>query len=386
LPAFGTLARSSRRASGPAPLLVLLLCIVAAASATACALDPSPSASVAGAYEQPSDAFARTEASIAQPGMAFHVFAKIDTTQGPRHFTGHEESWVDAATASARSEVTTEFGVTAETYRTAASIVRGGSWYLRPAEGPARLRRAPTCRGTDDAALALILACRGALTRSTTITRSGQTWDGRPAVAVITAGVEPGPGEITSFTDTLYLNATSYLPMALVTDGTVTSDGVTVPLYVVTRYEAALVPLASLPADLFSPASIGYVERDPEQPLQDSEARIAVAWLGRTWEPAGGRPSLALRSALVLDDPVRRLTGYRLALEYAPLDDPFAPAALSIEEWDRAVWDAAGVHADSGSAVAYVGDTVVVITSPPASPYASPDALDVVVKALVVRT
>lgn len=385
-PVSGTLAQSSRRASRLTPLLVSLLCAVVAVLATACSLDRSTSASVAVAYEQPGDVFARTEASIAQPGMVLHVVATIDTTQGPRQFTGHEESWIDVAKASVRSEVTTEFGATAETYRTAVSIVHRGSWYLRPAEGPARLRQAQTCRGTDDAVLALILACRGALEASTTIIQPGQVWQGRPAVAIVTTGDEPGPGETTSFTDTLYLDATSYLPLALVTDGTVTSDGVSAPLHVVKRYETALVPFVSLPAGVFSPTSIDYVERDPEQPLRDSGAGVAVAWLGRTWEPGGGRPPLALRSALVLDDSASRLTGYRVAMEYAPRDDPFAGAAFSFEEWDRAAWDNAGSHPDRRGLVAYVGDTVVVIDAPASSPYASPDALDAIARALVIRS
>lgn len=385
LHASGTLARSRRRASSATSLLVFVLCVVAAFSATACSLDRSTSASVAVAYEQPGDAFARTEASVAQPGTALHVVAQIDATQGPRHFTGHQESWIDGASGAARSEVTTEFGATAETYRTSVSIVRDGSWYLRPAEGPARLRQAQTCRGTEDPALALILACRSELERSKTITQPGLSWEGRGALAVITAGDEPGPGEITSFTDTLYLDATSYLPLALVTDGTVTSAGIALPLHVVTHYQTAFVPLASLPPDLFSPASLGYAERDTEQPLREGDAGT-VAWLGATWEPADGNAPLALRSALVLDASARRFTGYRVVLEYATRDDSFAPAALWIQEWDRSAWDAASAGPDPGARVAHVGDTVVVISAPPASPFASPDALDAIARALVART
>ncbi len=160
------------------------------------------------------------------------------------------------------------------------------------------------------AALAVVLGCASAYEASSTSVDANATFEGRPAVALVTTGTDVGAGETTSFTKTLYLDPASYLPIALEGSGTIQHGG-TIPLKTSIRYENSFEDRASVDAAAFDPASIGYVEPDVLAGL-DAPLRAAGAlWLGQTFAPGAGLPGLELRQASVLPAGLTRARGVR---------------------------------------------------------------------------
>ena len=143
-------------------------------------------------------------------------------------------------------------------------------------------------------------------------------------------GTSSGSDETYYLTRQTFFDAETFLPLGGVVEGTL-DEGVIHPVQSDIPYEHEFVPLDSLPEDFFDPASIGYVEPEPEdveEPLDDAE--IEVYWLGREFAGSEEFPALTLNSVRARP---RSRTGegmYIADLEYRPADDEFGFNWVSI--------------------------------------------------------
>lgn len=163
-----------------------------------------------------------------------------------------------------------------------------------------------------------------------------ETFNGRRAIVVVTEGESRGEDEKFSFTDRLYVDARTWLPLAIETSGTI-DYGPKASYETHARYEHEFVDAGSLAPDFFDPASIGYVAADPAAGLAQ-DVRMTVYWLGREFDPGGQLPKLALRDAHTFAGDVP--PGYRATLSYADAADKFGPPIIGMQEFPRSAWDA----------------------------------------------
>ena len=232
-----------------------------------------------------------------------------------------------------------------------------------------------------------------------------------PAVLLVTTGTSRGSDEITTSTTRLYLDPRTLLPIA--SDVTGTYDyGVVEPFSGEGSYEHEWIDRDSLPADFFTPDSIGYVgATDPEAQLEDLDPGTPVYWLGADYPGTAELPALRLRQAAA---PAR--TPYRIELTYGE-PGPVLRPVLSLQEFSVTQWEAlsgsvpcANLQSDESlsdrtievyrcsegvqdkyQSVVYIADTVILVSplllaqSDDVNPYSSVEAMRRVATDLVLR-
>jgi hypothetical protein len=333
-----------RRTLGRIPLLVVLVAGAAAAASCATArggAGPPPPA------VQPSGLsliYDRMLRAMSRPGEVYNPTITSAIFQDPFTVTTTTELWIDPATRRARASVRSVFGDAGE--KTSTWIIDGDRWYETLEDGSVRKREAIRCRDADSPLLSLLLGCRDVTESAITAPIDAGPFEGTPAAALYTQGAVRGRVEDTVFIDTLYVNARTYLPIALQRGGALRStapgpDGRPAETAIgqITRYAQAFVPADSLPPGFFDPASLGYVETDPAAALLQPSPDLAYYWLGR--EPRrAGLPPLALEGAYVAEAAARPLLRYRAVLKYRPAGDEFGAALVELQAWRADEWDA----------------------------------------------
>jgi len=280
------------------------------------------------------DVYARMVEAARRPGHVFHQIRNIELDAGPLSYTGATKVWVDAQKDVARQE--NEFVLAGETHRSRVVIAGGARYEEEESAGTAVKREAAMCRGTG-AALALVVDCPGPLEEQSESIESGD-YHGRPVVVLAAWSVSHGSDETWTMMMRIYLDPETFLPIAA--EGTGTLDtGEAYPATVHVRYRHDFIPASSLASDFFDPASIGYVERDPEGPLQGAHAGIDVYWLGRDYAGSGGLPPLTLVGAYVPRDGG---SPYDVALYYGLAEDQFKVMAVDLQEFDLDGWNSVG--------------------------------------------
>lgn len=277
------------------------------------------------------DVYARMVEAITRPGKVYHLTQEIEVDAGPFSYSGTTQTWVDVAHDLARSEGEFVFG--GETRRTRLVIAGGARYEDDEGSGRAMRREAATCRGTG-AALSIVVDCPGPLEERSENLERGE-YEGRAAIVVVGHSVSRGSDETWTMTTRAYLDPDTFLPIA--DEGSGTLDyGEVYPASLKVRYRHDFVDAVSLPADFFDPASIGYVERDPEAPLRETHPRINVYWLGRDFAGADGLPPLTLMGAYVAPNGG---SPYEVALSYGLAEDQFNERAVELQEFSIDSWD-----------------------------------------------
>ncbi len=279
------------------------------------------------------EVYAQFAGAITRPGHVYHAEVEISQDAGPFSYDATGEFWVDAERDLARQESQVTFGE-GDTRRSQV-IIAGGARYTSAQEGqPASKHEASTCHGAS-AAVSSVIGCPGPLEESTKTVETGR-YEAREVIVIVTAGTSRGEDETHIFTSRLYLDSETLLPIAQQSEGTL-DIGETYPTSGLWRYRNDFLPADSLPQDFFDPASTGYVERDPEEPLRTGDPGITVYWLGRDYPGSEDLPPLALSLAYL---PPEQPEPYRLILDYRLADEEFGPPALELQEWDAEEWDA----------------------------------------------
>lgn len=251
------------------------------------------------------------------PGYAFHVQSEVDYQTGDFGVIFEIDTWIDLENDVARTESVwraasgealreaEEAGLAEDAERRDTVIIRADARYTgteligypdeENQDPVARRRRPPDCRGPGREALGALISCEGPLEDLETTVERDVSYRGRPAIALVNEGESSGSDETYYTTNRLYFDRDTFLPIGATSEGTL-DIGDIFPVHADIPIEYQFVPLDSLAADFFDPASIGYVEKDLEEPLETTDVRVSVYWLGREFEGSGEYPALMLAS------------------------------------------------------------------------------------------
>jgi hypothetical protein len=255
--------------------------------------------------------------------------------------------WVDAGRQLAREEGSSSLEPPdADPVTLTFQAIHTTEATINVSEGNSGPRAPRTCYGAD-LATSVVLGCPGPTERSTTTTATG-SYDGRETIVLTTEGTSRGSDEAHTFTRHLHLDATTYLPVAAVSDGTLNDVK---PTFDRTTYEVSWLDAGQLAADHFDPSSIGYVPQDPEAGIRGVDD-MQVYWLGREVD-VPGIGTLVLRSSF---EAPGRGAPYRYGLLYVRKETPFDPPFLNLQIFFRDMWDRSPAIARNA---AFLGDTVV---------------------------
>jgi hypothetical protein len=279
---------------------------------------------------------------MSQPGQVYNPTLTALDQQGGITFTTTTNVWVDVSRGRARAQVAASFSP--QNLKRSDWIIADRAYFQTLEYDPVFKREATTCRGSEDPLLSILLACRGQDEGGVTTSLADADYHGRPAIALLTLGVLEGVGQRSLFTDTLFLDPETYLPIALEGSGrveTLDAGGVVVgsqPTGRLVRYDHAFVDSSSFADEFFSPASLGYEESDPVGAITKSTPDFTAYWLGAEAAPEGLMP-ITLRDAFISGSVNRPALRYRATVTYRPLVDEFGQTLLELQEWRLDEWD-----------------------------------------------
>ena len=342
---------------------MLLVCLAAAVLLTACGSpQPRPTVTTEVMREQIlapandlsfNDVYQRVTQAITREGSVFHTTIRISRaevtppaptpTPGGRWTTDEAldaykvEIWVDTRAVLARTDESglSETASGTKIYRQ--QIIRSNdSFSTMDGKATEWARRSGgesiRCRGSDSPLLAQLMLCMNGLEKSQTTVMTGQ-FGSRDAIVLATEGVAPDEDRNSPFTARVYVDKTTWLPIAeeyrLDYGSEITDETST--------YDNDFVARSSLPADFFEPDAIGYVP-DPEALLKKMDPGIPVYWLGLHGLGSDGRPDLELTLSTVKG--TKSSSPPRLRLQYYSLAEPHGPDIIDLQEFATAEWDA----------------------------------------------
>lgn len=348
----------------------------------------------------PENFFPRLKRAITREGFVFHTSSELivwgygDTISTLPLWTA--EAWLNAARGQGRIEFRKNPASTTELPDRVTGIFLDKVAYYKVTYGSADGDKAEevklrTCPLSDAPSLVFAFTCEPFPEVAKGKADGKAEYEGRPAVALIyeerreSAAGTPGRTNGSKVTTSFYLDRSTFLPLVWITESR--DDAGSLLAKAVASYVNDFVPLESLPASFFDPASIGYVKKDPVDPvapLDDLNLGITVYWLGREFAPLGDLPPLMLWRAY-------GLTGHgggpgnRAMIEYRSAE-PGTAVLLQLwqlQEWQgflqtplgRLWWDSPCVQTKEirvgkGRATIFLGYEPAI--TPPAAPVAIP--------------
>jgi hypothetical protein len=325
--------------------LPLVLMLLIAAIGAGCSEQEEPTVVLDKANLTVEEVYARFAEAINRPGSIYQVTIDMDHDGGYFAMEATRRLWVDVGRDLVREEGDGEMRWEEETVHYEwRSITAGGGVYKHDEQpqdesDPDSKVEARTCHG-GSAAVSAVLGCPAWREESTAQVETGK-YGKHSAVIVVTTGTRHGEAGKSIFTDRLYLDGSTLLPIAYESEGTLDDSLEVKPFDALWSFNNRFLPERSLSDDFFDPASIGYVEHDPEEPLE-SDLGITVYWLGRRFEAGGGLPPLALQDARAPDS--EEEPSYRVTLYYRLAEDEFGPWVIELQEWDLDEWGASSRH------------------------------------------
>ena len=326
-------------------ILILVPCL---AVAVACSGKEEPRIEMTDADLTVEGIYTRFAEAIDRPDLVYKVTVEMNTKSDLYSLKATERRWVDVRQEMIRGEYegdlrSDEDGGSEEIHYKDLNLIVDGREY-RHTEEPEREDNdmklgARTCFGAGSAVSA-VLGCPGSTEESTKTLELGE-YRGRKVVILVTSGTRHGSDETDTFTERLYLDRRTLLPIAMEMDYERDSGEITHGTGLLT-FKNDFVAAESLPDDFFDPASIGYVEKDPEAPL-NSDLSVTVYWLGRDFAGSGSLPPLTLRNVTI---PQYGGSEYKAALDYRLGTEEFGYPVLTIEEWPAANWGNIGGLSD----------------------------------------
>ena len=281
----------------------------------------------------------RVAEALTCPGYVLHLQSVGDFEAGPYSRRVEMNVWIDMENNQGRTEWRVTFtseeviarleaqGAESPERRQVNIVLSDGRYRgERGPELPASKVAPPICHGPDRTTLDLILPCEGPIEELEFSVAQDGSYRGQCAVAYVSSGIRPGSDETYENTTRVYLDEEPYLPLGQTQDGTLDLGTIYAVEYDA-PYHYKFVRLDSLPADFFEPASLGYVERDPEEALDAPDRGFPVYWLGREFNDGEGLPAHSLDA--VLDNDLR----YRA-------DDEFGKTIVSLRLYSLDQWRA----------------------------------------------
>ena len=253
--------------------------------------------------------YERVAKALTRPGMVYHETLSIRSEYPPPlerwggEFTF--ERWVDEGRGLARDERRYEEG--SQPWR---AITAGGGRYIQSRRGIPNVSEAQRCHG-GSAVTSLVLGCAREIDERSAKVQRGE-YEERPAIVLEQDGVSHGSDERVEYTERLYLDAATYLPVAMLMEGEI-DYGEVAKISAQTRYEHEFVPADSLAASFFDPKSFGAGRVASSKPL-DRDWGIPVYWLGERYPGEGAFPPLELYAINTLKgEPYEYFIDYRIA-------------------------------------------------------------------------
>jgi len=249
------LQQALRRVSGTGLFLALALSSACGGSGQAVQEFATDGLSAPGRFSA-KEVYARLEGAMTRPDLIFHTSVRISQEAGLLSYQGKFELWAIPSQGQVRqtSELTFEGGETSRQE----TVLADGLVYGPLVRGTVPLKhRALQCPEASVLASTAIACWRFDQAGETSV--EAVQYEGVTAVLLATKVVWSGSDETFDVTRRLYLDAGTFLPIALHFDGTV-DYGEVAAMRGRWTYENDFLPVDSLPDDFFDPASIGYVE------------------------------------------------------------------------------------------------------------------------------
>ncbi len=293
------------------------------------------------------DVYERMADSMTCPGYALHVTSRqewesIDPQEGKSTLAGGGDTWLDVPGRRAREErqwvhkaqTEGDDGSSGGEFREVVISLGDALYGRQPGSDHVWSADARLCPGSQNPVVSFLLHCGPSGSLEIRFDQDAKYEDrNMPALAI--EGESRGSDETITFTGSTYLDEATLLPVAAAGGG-VSNDA---PRYSFTaRYKYEFVPLESLPADLFRPAAIGYVEPDPEEELRGADIGTQAYWLGVEFPGANDLPALSLTSARLFPD--RPYPSYRALIDYRLAHDKFGLSVVGLQLYTRAEWEA----------------------------------------------
>ena len=265
--------------------------------------------------------------------MLYHATITVDAGQESFIRSGTTEFWIDAHHNLAREERKSEVVVQqrAVTFDTMTIRASDAEYTLyRSPDDRLDTGKATICYGAT-MAVATLLGCPGGLEDSTTAVEWGNV-DEQPAIVLVTTGTARGSDETFDFTERLYLDGETLLPIVRETQGTHTWG----PVQTRERYQHEFIAQGAVPADLFDPVSLSLAR------LAATDPSMPAYWLGTHADPEGELPPLVISDGSMSPDDAATDVLY---LYYRPAEPRYHLSGalvteISMEQWPRAAWDA----------------------------------------------
>ncbi len=289
------------------------------------------------------------------PGHVIHLQSEVDYQTGDFGVIFEIDTWIDLGNNVARTDTVwraasgealreaEEAGLAEDAERRDMVIIHADARYTGTEligypddenQIPPAKRRPPSCHGIGREALGSLILCEGPLSDWERTVELDVSFRDRAAIALLTTGESSDAEGTSEVTFWLYFDAETLLPLGGITKST--SINARTSFDIITSYETGFVPLDSLPTDLFEPASIGYVEKDAEEPLDSAE--IAVYWLGSTFEGSDEYPALALDYALARKRSETLEFNSLAEIVYRPADDEFGRRVVKLGLFTPETW------------------------------------------------
>lgn len=316
--------------------------------------------------------YASMRDALTREGRVARITIETDAVLGAQAYRQSTKILLDARAGIARSDVATSYAAAPAAPQRHTTIVTDTAATLLE-DGKAPLQRAPhRCRNAPSAALSLLLGCRGAVEREQSVRlAAGLHYEGTAAVAIVSESELHGRDGVMRFIDTLYIDATTFLPLALRSDGRGDTTSAATARYSVDFIDAIPEAVA-----LFTP---------PASTQDDAATELLLAaipggyWLGRDFRVADDQPALALQAVFVAEAGALPYAGARARIVYRASDDARAPDALTLQIWDAAAWR---TSASARALPAIELDGAVIAIDTHASAYASADAVAAIIAGL----
>ncbi len=202
------------------------------------------------------EVYARMEQAMTLPGQVFHTTIQISQEAGLLSYEGESELWASTIQGLARqiSELTYVGGETSRQE----TVLGDGMIYGPPVRGISPAIHTPPRCPDAGVIVSITIACPRFDRAGDTSVEAVQ-YEGVAAVELATEVAWSGSDERFEVTRRLYLDAVTFLPIALHFDGTV-DYGAVMATSARWTYENDFLRRDSLEDDFFDPASIGYVE------------------------------------------------------------------------------------------------------------------------------
>lgn len=256
---------SARRSSRTLPALAAgLATVIVVATATLLMVRVASHRQMAAPPDSLEELYRRVGTQIGRPGYVLQQTARTETDAGQYSHSATREQWIDPRGNAVRMEWTYSPKTGGESRK-----------QLIITTGEVRVSRDPDGTLTDvdpkgfacygaSVSVSAVLGCPLPTEDSSTRIETG-AYEGRPVLVLIKAGTFSTSDTNEEFTERMYVDPESLLPIASEREGTL-DYGEKVRERVVTTYEHRFVEATALPEDYFDPRSIGY---DPRSGLKE---------------------------------------------------------------------------------------------------------------------